>query len=668
MLILSFVIASVIVLASFAFALTVTPPLALTVALSALTALSLLLLLANLISKRSFFKWVQGSSVAEKQNYARRQKEEVRRSYEETLGRLTRLRSLIGAYSLLLILCAIATAILGGIVLTVIKPIAILLALWAGTLLFAVVSRAKRSKPFSPDKTDIILPREDFPRIYALADRAAEQIGYRKSITVLIGPNCNASVLNTKDHCYVLLGSILLSLLNDDELHCVFLHELSHVSQKHSALYREREYAARIDEIHSFAPYKLISLLFIGFDVRYFFNISIFDFASSVIHEEDADSDVARYGNARAGASVMLKLAYDTKYSFECDAYDFEPFFAPEEHPLNATRDIAARFKAKIIERHEFWDELIYKEILANNASHPTARMRLESLGFDRAELMLGGGSPEYLAEVDAAVELCDKTLYEQNKDSFAEGHKEGYLSALEEVERWEAEGKPVVAGKYEDVVSALMSIGRVSEGVELCDRAIEALPETSSAFAIFKKASLLLWRYDHAGVELMYRAIELNHNYTEEGLNLIGSYLCYTGNEEELSDYRERSVDIAQKDVDEGSKLGYLARTDKLSRDDMPPEMLEDILGYMHSLDQNGIIKRVFLVKKTVSESFFASVFVLHFWGGTDEERGNIMHGIFRYLDSYPVEKQFALFDYFEYPDVKLDRIEGSLVYEKNK
>jgi hypothetical protein len=364
----------------------------------------------------------------------------------------------------------------------------------------------------------------------------------------------------------------------------------------------------------------------------------------------------------------MLKLAYDTKYSFESDAYDFEPFFAPEEHPLHATRDMAAKFKARIDEMHELWDELIYKEILANNASHPTTRMRLEALGYDKAELILGGGSPEYLAEVDAAVELMDKTLYEQNKEGFAEGHQKRYLTALAEVEKWEGDGKPVIAGKYEDVVSALMYLGRVSEGEELCDRAIASLPETSSAFAIFKKASLLIWRYDHAGVDLMYRAIELNHNYIEDGLSLIGSYLCFTGNEEELRDYRARSVDIAQKDVDESSKLDYLSRTDKLTRDDMPPEMLEDILSYMHSLDEKGIINRVFLVKKTVSESFFASVFVIHFYGGTDEERRDIMHGIFRYLDSYPVEKQFALFDYFEYPDVKVEKIEGSLVYEKRK
>ena len=671
MIILSFVLAFIVMLAGFAFALLVAPPLALTIALSAIAALSLILVLVNTVAEKSFFKWIQSTSVAEKQAFTLHQKEEVRRSFDETLGKLTKLRHLTSVYAVLVVICALATAILGGFALTIFKPLAVLLTFWAGVLLLSVIIRAKKPKPFKPEADDVILSREEYPIIYSLADRAAEQLGCRKKLTIIMIPNCNASMLRTKDTNYIILGSILLSILNDDELYCVFLHELSHASAKHAALFREREYGERVNAIHSSAeggPYKVLKALFAGFDIRYYFNLQFFEFASSVVLEEDADADVARYGDRAAGASVMLKLAYDTKYSFESDAYDFEPFFAPEEHPLHATRDMATKFKARIVEMHATWDELIYKEILANNASHPTTRMRLEALGYDKAELVLDGGSPEYLAEVDAAVGLIDKALYEQNKDSFAEGHKKGYLSALAEVEKWESDGKPVIAGKYEDVVSALMYVGRVSEGEELCDRAIEALPETSSAFAIFKKASLLICRYDHAGVDLMYRAIELNHNYIEEGLNLIGSYLCFTGNEEELRDYRARSVEIAQKDVDESSKLDYLAKTDKLTRDDMPSEMLEDILSYMHSLDEKGIINRVFLVKKTVSESFFASVFVVHFYGGTDEERRDIMHGIFRYLDSYPVEKQFALFDYFEYPDVKIEKIEGSLVYEKNK
>jgi hypothetical protein len=67
------------------------------------------------------------------------------------------------------------------------------------------------------------------------------------------------------------------------------------------------------------------------------------------------------------------------------------------------------------------------------------------------------------------------------------------------------------------------------------------------------------------------------------------------------------------------------------------------------------------------VSETYFASAFVIHFYGGTDAQREDIMHKIFRYLDTYPVDWHFALFDYFDYPDIKFDKIEGSLVYSKN-
>ena len=54
--------------------------------------------------------------------------------------------------------------------------------------------------------------------------------------------------------------------------------------------------------------------------------------------------------------------------------------------------------------------------------------------------------------------------------------------------------------------------------------------------------------------------------------------------------------------------------------------------------------------MRKTVSETFFASVFIIHFYGGTDAQRDEIMHKIFRFLDSHPSDWQFSLFDYFEY------------------
>jgi hypothetical protein len=176
----------------------------------------------------------------------------------------------------------------------------------------------------------------------------------------------------------------------------------------------------------------------------------------------------------------------------------------------------------------------------------------------------------------------------------------------------------------------------------------------------------MMLYRYDEAGIDLIYHALEGNHNYLEEGLDIIGSFCCMTGREQQLLDYRARAEQLAQKNKDEYSETGFLSKNDKLSRDEMPPEMLEEILSYIRSVDED-IIQNIYLVRKTVSETFFTSAFVIHFYGGTDAQRDEIMYKIFRYLDTYPVDWQFSLFDYFECSQIKFDKIEGSLVYSKS-
>jgi hypothetical protein len=116
---------------------------------------------------------------------------------------------------------------------------------------------------------------------------------------------------------------------------------------------------------------------------------------------------------------------------------------------------------------------------------------------------------------------------------------------------------------------------------------------------------------------------------------------------------------------MDEDSYANFLSKHDHLSAEQLPDGMLEDILAYIASVDQD-IIQRIFLVRKTISESFFTSAFVIHFYGGTDEQRDEIMHKIFRYLDTYPVDWQFSLFDYADHTDIQFDKIEGSLVWTK--
>lgn len=230
---------------------------------------------------------------------------------------------------------------------------------------------------------------------------------------------------------------------------------------------------------------------------------------------------------------------------------------------------------------------------------------------------------------------------------------------------KWEERGMPVIAEEYADVISDLNQLGRHSDAEALCDRAIEELDETASQHAYYTKGISMLRRYDKNGTDLIYHAIENNHNYLEHGLHEIGGFFCMMGMEEELLEYRKRAQELAQLDKDEYSEAGFISKNDKLVRDDMPEEMLRDILDYIHSVDED-IIHKVYLVKKVISETFFSSVFVIHFYGGTDEQRHGIMHKIFRYLDTYPSERQFSLFDYFDHPDINYNKIEGSLVYSK--
>jgi hypothetical protein len=145
----------------------------------------------------------------------------------------------------------------------------------------------------------------------------------------------------------------------------------------------------------------------------------------------------------------------------------------------------------------------------------------------------------------------------------------------------------------------------------------------------------------------------------------MVGLFCCITGREKELLEYRERAQVLAQKDIDEYSETSVLSKKDKLIHDDMPSEMLEEILAYIRSVD-GGIIRNVYLVRKVVNDNFFISAFVLQFDGGNDEERDDVTHKIFRYLDTYPVEWQFSLFEYSECYNIKFDKIEGSLVYSK--
>lgn len=622
-----------------------------------LTALSIFL-------EKRYIKKANNTKVADMQSYIVGHRNDAKRTSAALLKKLKKIRYVTYAFSFLLWLDGACISLLTGYIYT--QTSFALAGVFYAVLIFMVVySRVKKTEPIVLNEDAPVLKEKEFPKLYGIAKKAAITSGCVGEITIILSLDCNASILRNKKRFFLQIGIVLLNILSEDELFAICLHEFSHYTKGNEEMEFEISYGNWLGSernVHPIVAYA--SRIYSGLDVHYFFNHMTYCYATSVFKETNADSEMAKHVSAEIAASALAKLNYDDKYNLECSIKDTVPDYAAESPDPNYLRNSIQKFKDAIKERHEFWDELLMKEILSNNATHPTLKMRLEALGMTEVKIVEDNSEKEYLDEVDAALDFADKILY-RSQDQYDAERKEIYLDPLERVMKWEERGMPVIAEEYADVISDLNQLGRHSEAEALCDRAIEELDETASQHAYFIKGISMLRRYDKNGTDLIYHAIENNHNYLEHGLHEIGGFFCMMGMEEELLEYRKRAQELAQLDKDEYSETGFISKNDKLVRDDMPEEMLRDILDYIHSVDED-IIHKVYLVKKVITETFFSSVFVIHFYGGTDEQRHGIMHKIFRYLDTYPSERQFSLFDYFDHPDINYNKIEGSLVYSK--
>ena len=116
----------------------------------------------------------------------------------------------------------------------------------------------------------------------------------------------------------------------------------------------------------------------------------------------------------------------------------------------------------------------------------------------------------------------------------------------------------------------------------------------------------------------------------------------------------------------DHKSELARLSSHETLFSE-LPDGMLDNILSYIKSIDE-GLIEKVYLVKKIITDDFSTSVVIIRFAPETDEEkRAEIYKKIFVYLDTSS-NHQFSLFDYAGVSSVKFEKIAGSCVFDIKK
>ena len=517
---------------------------------------------------------------------------------------------------------------------------------------------------FTEDRTYI--SERDYPQLYALARQAMEAVGCEGKLAISLQGDFNGGIAHVGDTYSVQLGAMLVELLNREELYTVLLHEFGHMRAELQGHDRERKYNNFISNGKN--PHWLgffAEWLYRFTDTLYLFAYFRYEYACSVLYETAADRAMAEYGDARYAASALLKSKYYELYEWECGVEDTTPFYAAPEAPTHVIADQVKPFLGALAVREGAWRTFVDREIISRSASHPTLKMRLETLGVTDWGIMDAHESEDYRAECTKAREYVEALVYENGAESYKIERVEEYLKPAARVAEWEEAGKPLDPVGYADVVDDLRAMGRNREAEAVCDSAIEVLDPAAAAYAYFMRGLNRLHRYDPAGMDDLYIAMSHNHNAIDRGLDAIGHFCCITGRQEELDTYRQRAVQIGQHQKDVYSEVSILRKNDRLAAECLPDALMAGLRDTIAAAD-DGSIEAVYLVRKHITEDFFSSVVVVRFGDAPTEQRGEILHKVFRYLDA--ADWQFSLFDYEDVKKVKVERIPDSCIYQKEK
>lgn len=613
--------------------------------------------------KRYIKKHTENIQVRDRHEDFNRRKELALSDLAAAKGRVARLRLLNVLYGAFLFFCSLAVSYLIGA-----SGYWFLFMLTIPVFFCVMLVALQRITPLYAkyDFTDYT-EEKDFPLIYAVARKAAKTVDVDGEIKIQLLTDCNAGIARFGGVISLQIGTILLDLMTEEELYQILLHEFGHMAKSGQISQADISLNEKISTLRGLnnLSRKIIGALFSYPDVLFSREFYFYRITASQALEIIADETERKYGDPQLIVSSLAKINMYDLFSHELYNFD-EPIYAPEKMRSDYSQSLISKFRKVLPERHDIWKNLLMNEIQPRSASHPIFRARMEAMGVSDFTVTLPDGSSDYRKECKIATAKADKQLFDRSNAEYDKIRKTEYLKHLDVIESWERKGKPITDESSRPILEALWKLHRFEEVEALCDDIIaNNKNRAATAHSRLLKGIILAMRYDKDFLGYIYDAIDINSNYVEEGLQVIGEYCCKMGLQKELEEYRERSVVIAQSNIDEFSKLHDLLPTDNVVQDDMSKEMLDSILKYFESISENSI-SRIYLVKKVINENFFGSCFIIRFKEGSPEAVVmRVMDKIFNHLDTHESERQFSLFYYGpNYADI-IARVENSCVWD---
>ncbi len=497
----------------------------------------------------------------------------------------------------------------------------------------SVLQRFCRKRDKLPAEGNV--SREDFPQLYALAEKAQRAVGGDRKIVIYLSSQCTAAISLVGNQAGLLLGCMLLDICTQDEVYQIMLHEFGHLCHKkeHRLEQRSRYYGEGF-------WYNFMDELCARLHMYYM----IF---SSQEKEQRADRAVAEQGNPQTAANALAKLAYFDYYDGDfLTSGKMLNLYEQEEMPKDWIALRCQDFKAAMAAQGERARYILDHELPPRVSSHPIMRHRIQALGVSGVVTVFPDHDDAWGAEVHEAICRVNGEISQEMAETYAQRREDIHVKPLANLEAWIASGRPLTYEATREVVETLFAYQRYEELLALArDFRETGASEHERCHVIFYEGLTRLRLRDDEGIDLLYRAIEINGNYESEGMGAIASYCAIWGKEAEMERYRSYADEKVDTNLD--IRPLYPLRP----KDDICPCEWDDGIfqGNLQVILDAGReeLNRVFLVKKNTSPRTYQYIYILEFREGVADDRQDAIYdAIFMHLDKQEEHYALCLFE----------------------
>ena len=511
-----------------------------------------------------------------------------------------------------------------------------------------------------------------FPHLEAIIHKAADKIGIRGKFPIRFSQRYLSRVIPHGKTYEIRISPHFLATLTEEEVYQIFLCHFDHFS--HLSTYRSHSLAWKLTNIGSAYIRRetfAFDLFYSHIDATLEWDMEFSVIAYRYLREEQGLRRIQESGNPQAAISMLCKQAMWRYFSFEFNDFVKDPFYMEPTPHDHHERDVCEAFRNALRQRYDVWLDMLMREIQSESYSPgPLFREYLQFLTPQTLPTLLLStldSTNAFDKEILEIIEWYDKQKYLEFYSLYKFNRQREYLEPLHITEAYEADPTGYTTPELSPVINAYRDICEYGKAEALCDRIIET--ETNQfalAHAIYFKGMCMLHRYETEGIDLIYRAIDLNKNYMKDGFEMVAEYCTLCGLEDEYEAFLRRAEIQVSAHAYNHEGAGSLSASDRLEPETALGDMLPDILAYMEKVSE-GCIREIYLVRKVISEDFFTSAFVIMFeYGASEDVVRRAYEAIFNYLDAYPVDWQFSLFVYDRETEAAVKRVANSRVWQK--